>query len=142
MPNPLRGALAAAATALLALPALAQGDAVNGEKVFKKCLACHSVEPGAPSKIGPNLHDVVGRTTGTYEGFKYSEVMLKMGQEGHVWTPEELDRFVEKPKEVAPGTKMTFAGLKKPEERADLIAYLVSLHPEGAAAATEAAPAD
>ncbi len=144
MSSPLRGALAASLIAGLALPAWAEGDPAKGEKAFKKCLACHSVEPDAPSKVGPNLHDVVGRKTGTFEGFSFSVVMKTMGEEGHVWTPGELDRFLENPKAVAPGTKMTFAGLKKPEERADVVAYLVSLHPDGAAevAAEDPAPAD
>ncbi|MFT4150362.1 MAG: cytochrome c family protein [Paracoccaceae bacterium] len=144
MSSPLRGALAAALTVTLALPAFADGDAAKGQVVFKKCLACHSVEPGAPSKVGPNLHDVVGRKSGTFEGFKYSPAMLKMGEEGHVWTPEEIDKLIEAPMKNFPGIKMAFPGLKKPEERADVIAYLISLHPDGAAAggaAPAAAPA-
>lgn len=119
--------LAAALAALSALPARADGDPSKGEKVFKKCAACHSTEAGGPSKAGPNLHDVVGRTSGTLEGFTYSDAMKKLGEEGHVWTPEEIQKFVENPKQMVPGTKMTFIGLKKPEERADLVAYLQSL---------------
>ena len=123
-----RRALAAALMAALAGPALAQeGDAAAGEKVFKKCAVCHAVEPDGPVKPGPNLHDVVGRATGTVEGFKYSDAMLKAGEEGHVWTPEELSLYLENPKKMMPGTKMTFAGLKKPGERADVVAYLVSI---------------
>jgi cytochrome c len=82
--------------------------------------------------VGPSLHDVVGRTTGTVEGFKYSDAMLEAGGEGHVWSPEELSVYLENPKEAMPGNKMTFPGLKKPEERADLIAYLVSVDPDPA----------
>lgn len=133
-----RGAIAAGMIAAFSLPAFAEGDAAKGEKAFKKCLACHTVKPDAPNKVGPNLHDVVGRKTASMEGFAYSEVMKKMGEEGHIWTPEELDKFIENPKAFAPGTKMAFAGIKKPEERADLVAYLVSLNPDGAAASGDA----
>lgn len=141
----LRAALTAVMLPCLSLPAFAEGDPAKGEKVFKKCMACHAVTADGPSKAGPNLHDVVGRKTGTLEGFSYSAVMKKMGEDGHIWTPEELDLFLENPKKMAPGTKMTFAGLKKPDERADVVAYLVSLHPEGVAGgaeepAAEAAP--
>lgn len=142
----LRGTLAAGLIAAFTLPAFAEGDAAKGEKVFKKCLACHAIKEGAPNKVGPNLRDVIGRKTGSVEGFAYSDVMKKMGEEGHIWTGEEVDKFVENPKAFANGTKMAFAGLKKPEERADLVAYLTSLNPDGAAsaapAADAAAPAD
>lgn len=114
-------ALAAAA------PALADGDPAKGAVVFKKCAACHSDQAGAPNKVGPNLHDVVGRPTAALDGFSYSDAMKKLGAEGHVWTPEEIAKFVENPKQLVPGTKMTFVGLKKPEERDDVIAYLESL---------------
>jgi cytochrome c len=116
----------------LAAPALAQdGDAEAGEKVFRKCAACHTAEADGPNRVGPNLHGVVGRTAGTVEGFKYSEAMVKAGEEGHVWTPENLAAYLENPKETIPGNKMTFAGLKKPEERADVIAYLEHESGEG-----------
>ncbi len=121
-------ALTAALVAAFALPALAQdGDAAAGEKVFRKCAACHTLTPDGKSKIGPDLYGVVGRTTGTLEGFKYSKVMTEAGEEGHVWTAEEISTFLENPKKMFPGTKMTFVGLKKPEERADVIAYIVSV---------------
>ena len=123
-----RCALVAAPLAGLAAAAMAQeGDVANGEKVFRKCAACHSIKEGAPNMVGPNLYGVIGRTTGTLEGFKYSEVMTKAGEEGHVWTPEELSLYLENPKKMFPGTKMTFVGLKKPEERADVIAYIASV---------------
>lgn len=130
--------------AAFAAPALAQeaGDPVAGEKVFKKCAACHSVDPTGGSKVGPNLHDVVGRQTASLEGFNYSDAMKKLGAEGHIWTPEELNKYLENPKGMVPGTKMTFIGLKKPEERVNVIAYLVSLNPAGAAGGSApAAPA-
>jgi len=118
-------ALAAALTAALAVPAFAQeGDPAAGEKVFRKCAACHGIEADGPKKVGPTLYDVVGRTTGTVEDFKYSDVMVQAGADGHVWTPEELSIYLENPKAAMPGNKMTFVGLKKPEEVADVIAYL------------------
>lgn len=129
-----RGLVAAALMTAFAVPALADGDAANGEKIFRKCAACHTINEGGPSRVGPNLHGVVGRTTGTIEGFKFSDVMVKAGEEGHVWTTEELDKFSENPKAVMPGTKMSFPGIKKPEERADLVAYLVSMSPDAEAA--------
>ena len=127
-----RSALFAALTAALALPALAQeGDATKGEKVFKKCAACHTITPDGKSKVGPDLYGVIGRTTGTLEGFDYSAVMTKAGEDGHVWTEEEISKFLENPKAMFPGTKMTFVGLKKPEDRADVIAYIKSVSAGG-----------
>jgi cytochrome c len=124
--NLVRCVPAAAVFGLITAGAVAaqDGDAAKGEKVFRKCAVCHTVDPDKPSGAGPNLHGVVGRTTGTLEGFKSSDALVKAGEEGHVWTPEELDKYLENPKEVMPGNKMLFAGLKKPEERADVIAYL------------------
>ena len=99
------------------------GDAAKGEGIFKKCEACHSVEPGK-KKIGPSLHGIVGRTAGTVEGFKYSKAMTAYGVAGTVWTDETLSAYLEAPRKVVKGTKMAFPGLKKPEDRADVIAYL------------------
>ncbi len=121
-----RLALVAAPLVAFAAAASAQdaGDPAKGEKVFRKCAACHTLSPDGKSKVGPDLYGVIGRTTGTAEGFKFSEVMIDAGTEGHVWTEEEISKFLENPKAMFPGTKMTFVGLKKPEERADVIAYI------------------
>jgi cytochrome c len=128
----VRCLLVAAPLAAVGFAAAAQeGDAAAGEKVFRKCAACQSVDPSGKNKVGPDLYGVVGRTTGTVEGFKYSEVMTEAGAEGHVWTEEELSKFLEKPKEMFPGTKMTFVGLKKPEDRANVIAYIKSVSAGG-----------
>lgn len=116
--------LVAATVIMAGLPlasAYGAGDAEKGEKVFKKCKSCHSLEDGQ-NKIGPHLHGLMGRTAGAVEGFNYSDAMAGSGV---VWEEETLDAFLTKPKDYMPGTKMTFAGLKKPEDRADVIAYLM-----------------
>ena len=102
---------------------LAEADPAKGAKVFGKCKACHKVEPGA-NATGPTLYGVVGRPVGSVEGFGYSDAIKGLGGE---WTPERLNEFLSGPKAYAPGTKMTFAGLKKIKDRANLIAYLQSL---------------
>ncbi|WP_119461203.1 c-type cytochrome [Rhodospirillaceae bacterium SYSU D60014] len=103
---------------------LANADPANGEKIARRCAACHSFEQGGPNKVGPNLWNVVGAPHGHAEGYNYSDAIA--GIEGP-WTYEQLDAFLANPREYAPGTKMTFAGIRKPEDRADLIAWLRSL---------------
>jgi cytochrome c len=100
---------------------IAAADPATGEKVFGKCKACHGVEQGGPNKLGPNLWDVIGRPKAAAEGFSYSAALKGLGGE---WTYEALDKYLENPKAVAPGTKMSFAGLSKPQDRAAVIAYL------------------
>lgn len=104
---------------------VAQADPSKGERVFAKCKACHSVEKGGPNKIGPNLWGVVGRAPASHEGFNYSDAM--QAHKGDTWTIENLNAFLHKPKDYAPGTKMTFAGLSKDSDRANLLAYLKTL---------------
>lgn len=96
------------------------GDAAAGEKVFNQCKACHTVEAGK-NRVGPSLHGVVGRKAGAVEGFKYSDAMQKSDV---VWTPENLDKYLADPRGFIPGNKMAFAGVKKPEDRQNVIAYL------------------
>lgn len=96
------------------------GDAAAGEKVFTQCKACHTVEAGK-NRVGPSLHGVVGRPAGMVEGFAYSPAMKNSGT---TWTPEALDKYLGDPKGTIPGNKMAFAGLKKPEDRTNVIAYL------------------
>ncbi|WP_417668375.1 c-type cytochrome [Roseibium sp.] len=103
---------------------LASASAADGEKVAKKCAACHSFDQGGANKVGPALWDVVGRKPGGHEGFAYSAAMVAFGETNPAWTFEELEGFLIKPKEHVPGTSMGFAGLRKPEERANMIAYL------------------
>ena len=105
--------------------ARADGDAALGAKVFKKCKACHQLEEGKKG-IGPNLYGVVERPVATLEGYKYSKAMIAFG-DGNTWTEELLDTYLTKPKALVPRTKMTFPGLKKEADRANVIAYLKSV---------------
>lgn len=104
---------------------LAKADAKKGEAVAKACAACHDFTKGGPNKVGPNLYGVVGRPHASHEGFAYSEAML--AKKGEPWSYEILDAFIKSPKDVVPGTKMAFGGVKKDGERADLLAYLATL---------------
>ena len=112
-----------AAMVMAATPALADGDAAAGEKVFIKCKACHENEQGV-NKIGPTLKDIVGRKGASVEGYAYSDAMKAKGAEGLVWDEATLTAYLPDPKAYVPGTKMAFAGLKNPQEVADVIAYL------------------
>ena len=93
----------------------------DGEKIFKKCAACHSIAKGGANKIGPALYNVIGRQAGSLPDYKYSKGMIAYAKK---WTPQEMDGFLENPKGWVKGTKMAYAGLKKPEERAALILFL------------------
>lgn len=131
------------------LPLMASADAGAGEGIFKRCQACHTVEEGGANKVGPNLYDIVNRPVASHEGFSYSAALQEYSQGGEVvWDYDNLDAFILSPKGLVPGTAMAFAGLKKIEDRANLIAYLRELSgnpaplPEPEAAAEEAAPAE
>lgn len=108
----------------LALPALADGDADKGKKVFNKCKACHAVGEGAANKVGPQLNGIIGAAAGQVEGFKYSDALIEAAAGGLVWDDESLAAFLAKPKDFMKGTKMSFAGLKKEDEIENVIAYL------------------
>lgn len=103
---------------------LASADAAKGAKVAKKCAACHTFDEGGANKVGPNLHGVIGRAKAQVEGFNYSDTLSGMGG---TWDFEMMNAFLEKPSRYAPGTSMSFAGLRKPTDRANLLAYLNSL---------------
>lgn len=95
-------------------------DVTRGAKIFKKCASCHSIGKGEAAKVGPNLYGVVGRAKGS-TSFSYSDAMKA---KGGVWDSESINTFITKPKDYIAGTKMAFAGLKKPQDRADVILYL------------------
>lgn len=100
------------------------GDAEKGAKIFRKCASCHEVGEGAKNRIGPQLNGVFGRTAGTVEDIKYSKNMVRMGDDGLVWTAEALDAYIENPRALVSKTRMSFRGIKDPQERVDLMAYL------------------
>jgi cytochrome c len=134
---------------------LASADAAAGQAAARKCTSCHNFEQGAGNKQGPELWDVVGRLEGSHPSFAYSDALIAHNAAGDTWTYDNLDHFLLAPREYAPGTKMAFAGIKDPVERANILAYLQTLSatpvafppppPEGAAPAaegTEAVPTD
>jgi cytochrome c len=143
------GEAAPAEEPIAALLAAANPEA--GAAVFKKCTACHTAENGGANKVGPNLWNIVNRPVASHEGFAYSAPMKDFSEGGKVaWDYDHLNHFLASPKGLVKGTAMGFAGVKKPDERANLIAYLRTLSdspaplPEVAAPAPEnaSAPAD
>lgn len=127
---------------------LASVDIAKGESLFGRCSACHTVENGGANKVGPNLWDIVNRPVASHEGFAYSGAMKEFSEGGTVvWDYDHLDHFIASPKGLVRGTAMGFAGLKNPQDRADIIAYLHTLSdnpaplPEAGAAAAPEAPA-
>ena len=96
------------------------GDPESGKQVFMQCMTCHSKEPGV-NKVGPSLHGIIGRHSGMIPGFNYSTANKNSGK---VWTEQELYTYLEDPQKEVPGTYMTFTGVKDPQKRADVIAYL------------------
>ena len=106
------------------LALLADADITQGQKVFKKCSACHTVEKGGSNKVGPNLYNIVNSSMAMQDEFNYSGAMRDHGGD---WTYASLNTFLTKPKDFVPGTKMSFAGLKKVNDRAAVIAYLRTL---------------
>jgi len=128
VPTPEPGAEAPAAAAAETGDSLAsllsQATVEKGQKLAKKCAACHTFEQGAANKIGPNLYGILGDPVARQPDFKYSGALA---EHGGTWDYDSLNAFLTKPKEYVPGTKMTFPGFKKPKDRASVILYLRSL---------------
>jgi cytochrome c len=106
-------------------PMLASADVAAGQKTARKCTSCHTFEEGGANKIGPNLWNLVDRQIASTGGYKYSAAFQELA--GDSWSYDKLNSFLTKPKDMVPGTKMQFAGLRKSQDRANLVAYLRSL---------------
>jgi cytochrome c len=113
---------AAAALALVSSSAFAAGDPEAGAKVFNKCKACHQIGPNAKNVVGPELNGLAGRKTGSVEGYNYSDANKNSGL---TWDEATFLEYITAPQKKIPGTKMTFAGMKDPKDRTDVIAYLM-----------------
>jgi cytochrome c len=122
----LLGLGAAAVLVGLYGPALAEGDATKGKAAFAKCGICHQVGPGAKTLVGPELNGIVGRKAASVADYPYSAGMKKLGEQGFVWTEENIDKWITDPKALIPDSPMAlaFAGVPDAGERADIIAYL------------------
>ena len=117
--------LAATLAALPYAPAIADQAAIErGADVFRKCKSCHKVGEGAKNGVGPHLNGVFGRKAGSIEDFRYSEDIVRMGNDGLVWDHEKLDIYLENPKALVSKTRMNFRGLKEEADRSDVIAFL------------------
>lgn len=101
--------------------AMQTADENRGAKIFKKCASCHTIKKGEPARVGPNLFGVVNRQKASFSGFSYSKAM---SEKGGSWDIESINQFITKPKDYIAGTKMAFGGLKKPQDRADIILFL------------------
>lgn len=123
--------IVAAALIATTLSAYAEGDLAKGKKVFNKCKACHMVGEKAKNRVGPILNGIVDQPWGSNEEFKYSKPLLEGKAAGRVWDIETLDAYLFKPKEVIPKGIMAFAGLKKEEDRVNVITYLSSFNLDG-----------
>ncbi|MFP3921568.1 MAG: c-type cytochrome [Dichotomicrobium sp.] len=129
-----RAILGAAVTALVASSTMAMaqdaGDPEAGENFFRRCQACHMVGEDVQSRVGPPLNDLFGRQAGTWEGFNYSSAMTEAGENGLVWNDESVSAYLEDPKGYIPGNKMAFPGVRKAEDRQNVIAYLKTFDDE------------
>lgn len=108
---------------ILVQAASATGNPAKGKQVFAKCMACHTIEE-EKNRVGPHLMNILNRKAAKIEGFKYSQSMIKAGENGMIWDTETLTSYLAAPKQLIPGNKMSFPGLKNPTDIQDLIAYI------------------
>ncbi|MHA6769887.1 c-type cytochrome [Sphingobium ummariense] len=120
------GTVALAGTAIAA--AVPKGDAAHGQQLFARCAACHKVGPNPARSIGPALNGVVGRTAGSEAGYRYSPAMKESGIK---WDAANIDKLLQGPSKLVPGTKMIFPGLQSAQDRADIVAYLQQYKADG-----------
>lgn len=118
--------LGLATAALLTTNQAQAGDAAKGERLYRACAVCHSVDEGV-NKVGPSLYNIMGLQAATIEGYRYSKAMKAYGAEGNIWNEENMDVFLTSPRKAVPRTKMGYPGMRKAEDRKDLIAYLLTL---------------
>ena len=109
----------------------APGDPAAGQKVFGTCKACHAVGEGAANRVGPQLNDVFGRVPGSVQDYRYSNALVEYGK-AHIWDSGTLAQYLTAPRQVVPGTKMAFAGIRNEKQIADVLAYLAQFDPQGA----------
>lgn len=127
VPVPATAAAAGPAVPMDLGTLLAGADAARGQRSAQVCASCHTFDAGGPNRTGPNLHGIVGRPIASHAGFAYS---VAMAGAGGTWTYETLDRFLTSPSRTVSGTKMAYAGLRNPRDRAQLIAYLATITPD------------
>lgn len=123
-------------------PALADGHAEEGARLFRRCASCHEVGPDARNKVGPHLNEIMGRTAASLEGFRFSRALTAMGEDGLVWDEELMDAFLTRPSDFVPGTRMSFSGVRKESDRHELIAFLMTLTPETGLGTAHIEPSD
>ena len=114
------------ALSLGAAPGFADGDPEEGEAVFRKCKTCHQVGEGAANRVGPALNGIVGALAGQSPDYRYSDALMEAAEGGLTWDEESLGSYLANPKELIPGTKMSFAGLRKEDDIENVIAYLAT----------------
>jgi cytochrome c len=114
------------AVGVVSTPAAAEpsGDALAGKEVYTQCKRCHEVGPGAAHRIGPHLNGIFGRSAASHDGFRYSAGLERAGTGGLEWHADTLDAFIENPRALASGTRMSFTGISDPQDRANVVAYL------------------